>query len=165
MSPNGEGPDRDRRNLLPSSADPSSPEVDTRHAGKVFVVPQTVLEAAGVVASDGTDPAVLKDRLLLCLWDVNDGTSLWIAVQTAGDYEIPHGAKVLASGDDPNWMNSSYRSRYRDGTVWRLGRPGRPFKYRQRQQRAVTLAELERIRARISSPSVARLIAQGTPET
>jgi hypothetical protein len=117
-----------------------------------------VLDGAAVQASDGSDPSLLKDRFLLCLWDVTDGTSIWLPLQSEGEYEIPHEAKVLLAGEDANWMNPNKISRYRDWTLWRLGRPGRPFNFAQKQQRAVRVPELERIRSQISGSSVESLL-------
>lgn len=138
--------------------DPYDPEEPTLHAGKVFVIPQSVLRAAGVVASDGTDPALIGDRFLLCLWDLRDGRSLWLAVQSTGDFEIPHRAKYIRRGDDPNWMNPKKQSRYRDGTVWCLGRKDNPFRFLQKQQRGVGVQELDKMRARLSRDSIHKLL-------
>lgn len=145
-----------RLKLAPEN--PFDPECDTQHAGKVFVLNQTVLLAVGATASNGTDISVLKDRFLLCLWDVDDGTSLWIALQSDGDYDIRHSSKRLHAGEDPNWMNESKVSRYRDGTVWRLGRKGSPFRHKQQQQRAIGKEELDQVRSRISTGSIAALV-------
>lgn len=134
------------------------PEDTTLHAGKVFVVPLNVLWAAGVVASDGTDPAVIGDRLLLCLWDVVDQRSIWLELQSNGEYAIPHDAKYLTAGQDPNWMNPGRTSYYRDGTIWLLGRRNQPFTYRQQQRRGGYVGELNNIRERISRASIRRLL-------
>lgn len=144
--------------LLPAAENPYDPDDETRHAGKVFVLTQGVLRAVNVTSSDGAQPSVLADRLLLCLWDVDDGRSLWIELQSLGEFEIPHAAKRLYAGTDPNWMNEQKVSHYRDGTVWRLGRPNMPFKHHQTQQRAVIVEELHRIRNRISQASIDCLI-------
>lgn len=138
--------------------DPYDPENEYRHAGKVFVLTQKVLHAASAKASDGSDPSVLADRFLLCLWDVDDDTSLWIALQSNGDYEITHGNKRLSAGSDPNWMDASIPSKYRDGTVWRLGRCGKPFRHSQGEQRFITRDELLRVQGRISEDSINILV-------
>ena len=137
---------------------PFTPESDIRHAGKVFVLTQGVLQAGGATSSDGSDVSVLADRFLLCLWDVDDGTSIWIALQSNGDYQLPHASKRLHAGSDANWMDASKLSRYRDGTIWRLGRPGRPFRHRQQQQRSITPEELAVVRSRVSASSIATLV-------
>jgi hypothetical protein len=144
--------------LRETATNPYRPKNISRHAGKVFVIPLTVVRAAGVVASDGTDPAVIGDRLLLCLWDVLDGRSIWLELQSNGEYSIPHQAKYLAAGSDPNWMNPAKVSCYRNDTIWRLGRPNVPFTYRQTQQRGVKIDELDNIRSRISHESIRRLL-------
>jgi hypothetical protein len=149
--------------ILPDDPAAYPPARDTIHAGKVFVVPQSVLKAAGVMSSDGSDASVLGDRFLLCLWDVDDGTSIWLPVQSFGDFAIPHSAKLLLAGTDPNWMDEARPSKYRDGTLWRLGLPRRPFMFSQQQQRAVTKDELDVIRTRISLGSVQVLIAASGP--
>lgn len=148
--------------FLPDPMDPFDPEIETRHAGKVFVVPQRVLAGAGVRASDGTDPAVIGDRLLLCLWDVIDGTSIWLEFQSVGEHEVPHESKRLRAGTDTNWMNPARPSRYRDGVLWLLGRPGAPFRYRQTQQRHITPNELSAVRSRMSASSVDALVPRQT---
>lgn len=142
-----------------TARDPYQPEDNQRHAGKVFVIPLIVLRAAGVAASDGTDPAVIGDRLLLCLWDVVDGRSIWLELQSNGEYSIPHESKYLAAGSDPNWMNPTRVSYYRNGTIWRLGRPSQPFTYQQAQRRGVNIQELDNIRTRISRDSIRQLLA------
>lgn len=148
---------RDGR-FVADPADPFGPETETQHAGKVFVVPQHVLIGAGIRSSDGTDPVVIGDRLLLCLWDAQDGTSIWLGLQSSGDFEIPFESKLLRAGTDPNWMNPARITRYRDGTLWLLGRPGAPFRYRQAQQRAITRDELTVVRGRMSPTSVDALV-------
>lgn len=137
---------------------PYEPEDETLHAGKVFVMPQGVLKAVGATASDGSDLAELKNRLLLCLWDVDDDRSVWLSVQSKGDFQIPHPSKLLLAGDDPNWMDPDKVSRYRAGTLWILGQPGKPVKFTQPQKRAVTNEELATIRARFSPEAVTRFI-------
>jgi hypothetical protein len=151
----------DLSQFLPTSENPYDPEDRTRHAGKVFVVSRSVLDGAGVQASDGSDPSSLKDRFLLCLWDAADGTSIWLPLQSEGEYKIPHEAKLLLAGEDPNWMDPELISHHRNWTLWRLGRPGRPFDFSQKQQRAVRVSELERIRSRISESSVKSLLQRG----
>lgn len=146
--------------LLPVPDNPFAPESDTRHAGKVFVLTQGVLRAGNATASDGSDISVLADRFLLCLWDADDGTSLWIELQSSGEYDITHANKRLYAGEDPNWMDASKISRYRDGTIWRMGRPGSPFRHRQQQQRAITKAELTQVQSRVSRPSIDALVPQ-----
>ncbi len=94
--------------------DPYEPENDQVHADKVFVLQVGVLRAAGAIASDGTAPDVIGDRLLLCLWDLVDGRSIWIELQTNGEYTIPHEAKFLTAGNDPNWMNRSCQGAFGD---------------------------------------------------
>lgn len=144
--------------FAPDPADPFDPEVETQHTGKVFVIPQRVLAGAGIRASDGTDPVAIGDRLLLCLWDLSDGTSIWLELQTIGDFAIPHESKRLRAGVDANWMNPARPSHYRDGTLWLLGRPGSPFRYRQLQQRHITDRELNVVRSRMSPASVNALM-------
>lgn len=144
----------------PAARDPYEADDNTLHAGKVFVIPQSVLTAAAAIASDGTAPREIGDRLLLCLWDVVDGRSIWLELQSNGENSIPHEAKYLTRGLDPNWMNPEKISYYRNGTIWCLGRPGTAFTYRQAEQRGVRIAELENIRARISPDSIKRLLAE-----
>ena len=138
--------------------DPYDPEDNKAHAGKVFVLQVGVLRAAGATASDETDPALIGDRLLLCLWDLADGRSIWLELQSNGEFAIPHEAKYLKAGTDPNWMNPDKISYYRDGTIWLLGRRNRPFTHRQAQQRGVSIQELGNIRSRISEASITRLL-------
>lgn len=146
--------------LQPAPDNPFAPEIETQHAGKVFVLTQEVLRAGNATASDGSDISVLADRFLLCLWDVDDGTSLWIALQSKGDYEITPANKCLYAGYDPNWMDASKISRYRDGTIWRMGRPGNPFRHSQQQQRAITREELAQVQSRVSRTSIDALVPQ-----
>jgi hypothetical protein len=144
--------------LLEAPENPLDPECETRHAGEVFVLMQDVLRAGNATSSDGSDLSVLADRFLLCIWDVDDGTSLWIALQSNGDHEIAHGNKMLYAGTDDNWMNPSKVSRYRDGTIWRLGRRSQPFRHRQQQQRAISKEELTQVQTRISRASIDALL-------
>jgi hypothetical protein len=144
--------------LKPVPDNPFDPGSETQHAGKVFVLTQGVLRAGNATASDRCDISVLADRFLLCLWDVDDGTSLWIALQSNGDYDIAHANKRLYAGRDPNWMDASKVSRYRDGTIWRMGSPGRPFRHTQQQQRAITKEELTQVQSRISKASIDALV-------
>jgi hypothetical protein len=144
--------------LLEPSDNPFAPEIDTRHAGKVFVLTQRNLHAAGAVGSDGTNPSKLVNRFLLCLWDADNDTSFWITLQSIGDYEVPHATKRLYAGADANWMDPKKTTYHRNGTVWRLGALGKPLKFTQKQQRAVVKDELLRIQKRISSASVAKLL-------
>jgi hypothetical protein len=153
-----EGATVDRTQFLPTPENPYDPEDRQRHAGKVFVIPHVALVGGAVQASDESDPLVLKDRLLLCLWDLTAGTSIWLPIQSEGEYVTPHEANLLLGGQDPNWMNPARISRHRNGTLWRLGRPGRPFAFYQREQRAVRLPELELIRSRISESSLKSLL-------
>lgn len=138
----------------PLAENPFAPESELLHAGKVFVFTPGVLKAVGATSSDGSDAGSLVNRFLLCLWDATDDSSLWITLQSVGEFEIPHAAKRLYSGVDANWMDEAKSTRHRDGTLWRLGRAGRPVKFTQPQQRAVIASEVERIRARISGASL-----------
>jgi hypothetical protein len=144
--------------LLPVPENPFDPEIDTRHAGKVFVLTQGILRAVSATGSDGTDAAELVNRFLLCLWDVDDDTSLWITLQSIGDYLVPHAEKRIYAGIDPNWMDPNRQTFHRDGTLWRLGSSGHPVRFRQQQQRAVTKAELLRIQGRISPKSMSAFV-------
>lgn len=141
------------RKLEPAE-NPYEPECNTRHAGKVFVISQKVLHAVNAEASDNADISLIGDRLLLCLWDLDDGTSLWIELQSSGEYEIAHNNKRLYGKDDPNWMDENKPSKYRMGTILRLGRPGFPVNYTQKQKRAVTLEQLRQVQEQVPKASI-----------
>lgn len=146
--------------LCPDSASssPSDQWSNILHAGKVFVISQKVLEGAGWRSSDGSHRSELKDRLLLCLWDVDDGTSVWISIQSSGEHRIPLDEKLMFGQVDANWMDEARGSYHRVGTLWLLGRPGRPFRFDQAQKRAIKDSELKIIRGRFSSENVMALI-------
>ncbi len=144
--------------LLTEAVDPYSPEDERIHAGKVFVLPQGVLAAVNTTSSDGSAVSELKDRLMLCLWDVDDATSVWISLQSDGDFEVTHANKRLAGAADPNWMDEDKVTHYRNGTLWLMGKPGRPVNFSQKQKHSVTNAELDAIRANISRSTLDSLI-------
>ncbi len=144
--------------LLPVTDNPFSPEIENRHAGKVFVLTAGILNIVRATGSDGSDPSGLVSRFLLCLWDLDDDSSLWITLQSVGDFEVPHASKRLYAGTDPNWMDPEKVTYHRNGTLWRLGYPGTPVKFKQAQKRAVVKDELTLIQGRISPESIAKFV-------
>lgn len=142
--------------LLPVADDPFNPEIETRHAGKVFVLTPGILKIVRATGSDGSNPTELVNRFLLCLWDLDDDSSLWITLQSVGEFEVPHASKRLYAGTDPNWMDPEKVTYHRNGTLWCLGYPGTPVKFKQNQKRAVVKDELIQIQNRISQESIAK---------
>ena len=126
---------------------PETPHDRTKHAGRVFVLTSQILTKFGC-PSDDTDPTTMKDRLYLCIWDLSDGTSIWLSVQSGGTHTIPNDSKLNAGTRDPNWMDNT--SHHNIGTLWKLGTRGNPFNFSQPQLRAITRDELNKIRARFA---------------
>lgn len=151
---------------LEPAENPYDPECDTRHAGKVFRFSQSFLIDHNIKPSDGTSPSEIGEgRYMLCLYDLEDGTSLWIGLQRKGEYEIAHENKRQygtlerhnnrrGAWMDPNTISCYRKANIRDGkirdaTIWRLGSPGNPIKFAQSEKRAITLCELRKVRARM----------------
>ncbi len=140
---------KDWGNFLVPSDNPYDPECKTCHAGKVFRLSQADFYDAHAIASDGSSPMNItrynEPRYMLCLWDLADGLSVWLPLQSKGEHTITPERKY--GKRDSKWINNP--SRYwtrrpggRHGAIWRLGRPGEPFRYEQRERRGITLDEL-----------------------
>ena len=137
---------------------PFDPERKEIHAGKVFVFPHGVLKAVRAKSSDGRRFDNAKDHFFLCLWDLDDGPSLWIALQSEGEFEVPFESKRMHEGVDLNWMDQHKKSHYRDAAIYRLGTLGTPISFSQKQKRYVTRLEMEKIRKTISNESIYKLL-------
>lgn len=134
---------------------PYDTECETRHAGKVLILDPEELNAK---ASDGKSPSLIvshdpnnsRSRPMLCLYDLDNETSLWVGLQSSGKYEIdPNNKKQHKQGlRDNRWMKrrSWYRS---DSTILRLGCPGTPFKCKQKQKRYITKPALLEVQKNI----------------
>lgn len=137
---------------------PFNPEKKDVHAGKVFVFSHGVLKAVGAVSSDSRGFDDAKDHFFLCLWDLDNDASIWIALQSEGEFEVSYASKRMHEGSDPNWMSQDKTSHYRNGAIYRLGSPGNPVSFSQKQKRYVTRSEVETIRSRISQEAIEKIL-------